>query len=116
MPDLIEKGDLAVHADSAYTGETIERALRPKGVHNHIHEKDTAAAELIEAQQLADRRKSKTRARVEHPFALMKKPLGGIYNRCIGRGRYEYQTGMMNPCYNLCRCVQLATGRALCIA
>ena len=32
MPDLIEKADLAVHADSAYTGETIAMDLLEKGV------------------------------------------------------------------------------------
>jgi IS5 family transposase len=116
MPNLIESGDLAVHADSAYTGETIAMDLLAKGVHNYIHEKGTPAAELTEAQQMSNRRKSKTRARVEHPFAFMEKSLGRIYNRCIGRVRNDYQIGMMNLCYNLCRCVQLVTGRARCAA
>lgn len=116
MPGLIVGGDSAVHADSAYTGETIKADLLAKGVHNYIHEKGTARTALTEEQQLANRRKSKTRARVEHPFAFMEKSLGRIYNRCIGRVRNEYQIGMMNLCYNLCRCVQLVTGRALCRA
>jgi IS5 family transposase len=116
MPELIAAGDGAVHADSAYTGETIAADLLAKGVHNYIHEKGSAATELTEEQQLANRRKSKTRARVEHPFAFMEKSLGRIYSRCIGRVRNEYQIGMMNLCYNLCRCVQLVTGRARCTA
>jgi IS5 family transposase len=114
MPDLIEKGDLAAHADLAYTGEKIAADLLAKGVHNYIHEKGSAATPLTAAQKLANRRKSKTRARVEHPFAFMEKSLGGIYNRCIGLVRNEYQIGMMNLCYNLCRCIQLLTGRAHC--
>jgi len=116
MPELIEKGDLAAHADSAYTGEKIAADLLAKGVHNYIHEKGSAAAPLTEEQRLANHRKSKTRVRVEHPFAFMEKSLGRIYNRCIGRVRNEYQIGMMNLCYNLCRCVQLVTGRAHCTA
>ena len=116
MPDLIKKGDLSAHADSAYTGEKIAADLQSKGVHNYIHEKGTAAAALTEDQKQANTRKSKTRARVEHTFAFMEKSLGGIYNRCIGQVRNEYQIGMMNLCYNLCRCVQVVTGRARCAA
>lgn len=116
MPGLIASGDSAAYADSAYTGEKIATDLRAKGVHNYIHEKGSAAVPLTEAQQLANRRKSRTRARVEHPFAFMEKSLGRIYNRCIGRVRNDYQIGLMNLCYNLCRCVQLVTGKARCAA
>lgn len=105
-------GDSAVHADSAYVGEKIAADLLAKGVHNYIHEKGTTANALTEEQQRANRRKSKTRARVEHPFAFMEKSLGRIYHRCIGLIRNKYQIGLMNLCYNLCRCVQLVTGRA----
>jgi IS5 family transposase len=112
LPELIVSGDSSVHADSAYTGETIATDLLAKGVHNYIHEKGSASAELTEAQQVANRRKAKTRARVEHPFAFMEKSLGRIYHRCIGLVRNKAQIGLMNLCYNLCRCVQLVTGRA----
>jgi len=112
MPELIASGDSAVHADSAYVGEKIAADLLAKGVHNYIHEKGTTANALTEEQQRANRRKSKTRARVEHPFAFMEKSLGRIYHRCIGLIRNKYQIGLMNLCYNLCRCVQLVTGRA----
>lgn len=116
LPGLVATGDGSVHADSAYTGETIEADLLEKGVHNYIHEKGTCTTPLTAEQILANRRKSKTRARVEHPFAFMEKSLGRIYNRCIGRVRNEYQIGMMNLCYNLCRYVQLVTQRASCRA
>jgi IS5 family transposase len=116
MPGLITKDDNSVHADSAYIGPTIAGDLEAKGVSNHIHEKGTANRELDETQKASNRLKSKIRARVEHPFAFMEKSLGRIYNRCIGFVRNDYQIGMMNLCYNLCRCVQLQTGRARCMA
>ena len=97
MSELVCAGDSAVHADSAYTGQTIETDLLAKGVHNYIHEKGSPAAELTEAQQAANRRKSKTRAWVEHPFAFMEKSPGSIYNRCIGRVRNDYQIGYDEP-------------------
>jgi IS5 family transposase len=95
MAGLVSAGDCAIHADSAYTGEAIAADLLAKGVHNHIHEKGTATTPLSEEQQRANHRKSKTRARVEHPFAFMEKSLGRIYNRCIGMIRNKYQIGMM---------------------
>lgn len=112
MPDLIKEGDGEVHADSAYAGEPVAADLRAKSVGNHIHEKGKSGAPLSEAQKIKNRRKSRTRARVEHVFACMEKSLGGIYHRAIGLVRNEYQIGMMNLCYNLCRCVQIVTGRA----
>jgi len=39
MTGLVAAGDSAMHADSAYTGETIAADLPAKGVHNYIHEK-----------------------------------------------------------------------------
>jgi IS5 family transposase len=116
MVGLVSAGDCAMHADSAYTGEAIAADLLAKGVHNYIHEKGTATIPLSEEQKRANQRKSKTRARVEHPFAFMEKSLGRVYNRCIGMVRNKYQIGMMNLCYNLCRCVQLVTGRAAGVA
>src|SRR5690606_17612404 len=106
MPEMIKAADRDAHADSAYSGAPIAADLRAKGVRNHIHEKGTASAPLSDEQKAANRQKSKTRARVEHPFAFMERSLGGIYHRCIGRVRNEYQIGLMNLCYNLCRCVQ----------
>jgi IS5 family transposase len=114
LAGLVVSGDSSVHADSAYSGNPIAADLKSKGVHNYIHEKGTATTPLSEEQEAANRRKSKTRARVEHPFAFMEKSLGRIFNRCVGLVRNEYQIGMMNLCYNFCRSIQLITGRAKC--
>ena len=81
-------------------------------MHNYIHEKGRATHELNEEQERSNQRKSKTWVRVEHPFAVMEKSLGRIYHRCIGQLRNEYQIGLMNFCYNLCRIVLLVAGRA----
>lgn len=112
LPDLIKSDDGSLHADSAYAGAPIAAVLQAKGVGNHIHEKGTTGAARDENQRAANRRKSTIRARVEHPFAFMEKSLGRIYNRCIGLVRNDSQIGLMNLCYNLCRCVQILSGRA----
>lgn len=109
LPVLITAADrdVKLHADAAYTGAPIAEHLRDTGTRNYIHEKGTTSQPLTATQKQRNRRKSKTRARVEHVFAFMEMSLGSIYNRCIGRVRNEYQIGMMNLCYNLCRSVHL---------
>jgi IS5 family transposase len=108
-PQLIGEPDrdTCLHADAAYSGKPLADYIAQKGVRNHVHEKGTANHPLTEEQKQANQKKSRIRARVEHPFAFMEQSLGGIYNRCIGIIRNAHQIGMMNLAYNLCRSVQL---------
>lgn len=106
-PDLIKEGDQVVYADSAYSGEPIAADLCAKKVENRIHEKATRDHPLTSEQKENNRIKSKTRARVEHPFAFMEKSLGKIYNRCVGAVRNRYEIGMMNLAYNMWRAIFL---------
>jgi hypothetical protein len=46
---------------------------------------------------------SSTRARVEHPFAVMSGQAGRIFLRDIGRARNPEAIQMKNLCYNLKR-------------
>lgn len=114
MESLMEQGDGSVHADSAYVGTKIAEDLQRKGIRNHIHEKAYKSTPLTEEQKASNHSKSKVRARVEHVFAFMTNSLGGLFNRCIGALRNHHQIGMLNLCYNICRSIQLATGRAQC--
>lgn len=101
-----------LHADAAYSGRPLAKYFAEMGVRNHVHEKGAAQHPLTEKQKQSNRRKSHVRARVEHPFAFMEQSLGGIYNRCIGKLRNDFQIGLMNLAYNLCRSVQLLRGAA----
>jgi IS5 family transposase len=108
-PQLIGETDrdACLQADAAYSGKPLAEYLAANGVRNHVHEKGTVNHPLTEEQKQANRKKSRIRARVEHPFAYMEQSLGGIYNRCVGMIRNAHQIGMMNLAYNLCRSVQL---------
>lgn len=107
--ELIDEADRGrrLHADAAYSGNPLAEHFAKNGVINCVHEKGSANHPLTEKQKQTNRRKSRIRARVEHPFAFMEQSLGGIYNRCIGLARNTYQIGMMNLAYNLFRSVQL---------
>ena len=95
------------YADSAYTGETIEKALEDKEMDNQICEKGTRNHPLTQDQKSSNRVKSKTRARVEHIFGFIENSMGGSTIRTIGMSRAKTQIGLMNLTYNLFRVVQL---------
>lgn len=102
MPQMINTTDKAVYADSAYWGKVVADAL-PEGVENHIHERGTKVQPLTQEQQANNRKKSKTRCRIEHIFGFMTGYMHGLTVRSIGFERAEFNIGLTNLIYNLCR-------------
>ncbi len=100
--DFINETDRAVYADSAYSGSPIADAL-PQTVENRIHEKGYREHPLTDEQKTNNRIKSKIRARIEHVFGFITGSMHGITLRCIGRARAEFNIGLTNLVYNLCR-------------
>lgn len=102
MKKLInKKKDAVIYADSAYAGEEIENYLG--NIESRIHEKGYRNTPLTKRQMQRNRKKSKTRARVEHIFGFMTNTMKGITIRCIGFARAKVQIALMNLTYNLCR-------------
>ena len=77
--DKEEDSDQDLYADSAYRSEAIERACIKKGINSCIHEKGYRGKPLTKRQQQRNRKKSKTRARVEHIFAFMTNSMNEMY-------------------------------------
>lgn len=102
MPEMINKSDKAVYADSAYWGKVVAEAL-PENVENHIHERGTKQHPLTEEQKASNKIKSKTRCRIEHIFGFMTGAMHGITVRSVGIVRAEFNIGLTNLIYNLCR-------------
>ena len=102
MPAMINEKDKAVYADSAYWGSVVAEAL-PDTVENHIHERGTKKQPLTEEQKASNRIKSKTRCRIEHIFGFMTGSMHGITVRAVGLARAEFNIGLTNLIYNLCR-------------
>ena len=102
MPAMINETDNAVYADSAYWGSVVAEAL-PQGVENHIQERGTKHQPLTEEQKTNNRIKSKTRCRIEHIFGFMTCSMHGLTVRSIGMPRAEFNIGLTNLIYNLCR-------------
>jgi IS5 family transposase len=95
-----------VYADSAYRSEEQEARLQEQEIQSEIHERAYRNKPLTDAQKVDNRRKSKTRVRVEHVFAAQTQ-MGGHFIRCIGLARGKLHIGLMNLVYNLKRLEQI---------
>jgi transposase, IS5 family len=103
LENVIDTKDTALFADSAYTGAPIEKLLEKKNIENQICKKGFRNTPLTEEQKKSNRKKSKTRVRVEHVFGFMTNSMNGIFIRSIGMARAEFNIGMMNLTYNMSR-------------
>jgi transposase, IS5 family len=85
LADLIDETDEGetLWADSAYTGQKQEEVISNAKMKNQVCEKGYRNHPLTEEQKQSNRKKSKTRARVEHPFAFMEMSMQGMYLEVI---------------------------------
>lgn len=107
LPSEAETSDSVVYADSAYGSvENIAR-LRERGYTPEINEKGSRYRKLMDSQLKSNRRKSRTRCRIEHIFADMTVRANGLIVRTIGLGRALVKIGLMNITYNMRRYLTL---------
>ncbi len=97
-----------VYADSAYRSEEISEMLENNGYRDKIHRKGYRGHSLSERSKVANRKKSKIRARVEHVFGRLDQ-YGGRLMRCIGKVRAQCWIGLRNLVYNLDRYTRVTT-------
>lgn len=109
LEDLLDKRDKgqSLWGDSAFRSDEIEKMLRKKKIKSKIHEKGYRNHPLTKKQVKRNRKKSKTRARVEHIFAFMENSMKRMYIRCRSFIRAKATIGLMNITYNLFRLCQL---------
>jgi len=108
LAPLIAHETVAVHADSAYKSQAVDERLKQRGLQNGILEKRVRGqAELSEEQKAANRGKSKLRARVEHPFAWIKKPFGKLMVRYRGLKKNTQHQSLLCAAYNLKRAASM---------
>jgi IS5 family transposase len=107
LPAKAAYPDQEAFADSAYTGETIAKAVSERGYLLMICEKGYRHNPLTEEQKKMNRMKSSIRCRVEHVFGEMKMRMGDETLRSIGFGRAKFWIGLRNLVYHMCRFVSL---------
>lgn len=100
---------VAVIADSAYSSRARRATLRKRGVIDGIiYKRHRGQAHLYDWQERWNRLVSRLRARVEHPFGMLKHQLGYRRVRYRGRSRNEFDFAMTMAACNLKRSLSLA--------
>ncbi|MFT6865889.1 MAG: IS5 family transposase [Cyclobacteriaceae bacterium] len=105
---LLNKKDMnqPFYAESAYTGTDHEQTISIYKMINEVCKKGTRNHPCTEKQKQSNRKKSKTRARVEHIFGFLENNMNGSHIRSIGIRRAD-AIGLMNLTYNLFGTAQL---------
>lgn len=74
--NLLSGDESAVFGDSAYGNKSDKRKARKEGIHYGMLDKATRSKKLSSSQKKRNKKKSKIRNQVEHPFAYIKEKLG----------------------------------------
>jgi IS5 family transposase len=96
-----------VYADSAYRSGETEARLKARGFRSRIHVRASRNHPLSEAQEEANTKKSKVRARIEHVFGAQENAPGGRIVRTIGIVRARAKIALANLAYNIRRLASL---------
>jgi len=109
LEGLLEEKDEGqdLHADSAYTGENLEKIISGREMRGNIIEKGYKNKPLTDEQKSSNKEKSRIRSRVEHVFGFMEQCMNGMEVKNIGIQRVTAIVGLMNLTYNMFRKVQL---------
>lgn len=99
-------------ADSAYRSQASDALLKKRAIRNRIHYCVWQEGELAPWQKQTNRRRSKTRARVEHVFGHPVTSMRMTVLRGIGLARASLKIGLANLVYHMSRLVQLERGTA----
>ena len=75
LDKLLSGDEMAIFGDSAYSKKEDKQKARKQGVYYGILDKGTRKPKLSPKQKKNNKKKSKIRAKAEHPFAFMKQKL-----------------------------------------
>jgi IS5 family transposase len=76
MPDLLHGEERVVYGDQAYWREGDRQDFEERGVHYRVNRRRSGKAPLSERWRAINRARSRTRARGEHPFRVVKQLWG----------------------------------------
>ena len=115
MDDLLTEDDSRqdFFDDCAYTGEEQEKVIAKYKMNNKVNEKGYRNKPLTDEQKVSNKKKSKTRARVEHVFGFMKQSMNGLVIRLVGIKRATGIIELINLTYNLFRYEQVIRANIL---
>jgi hypothetical protein len=98
---------LRTYADSAYRSAETEAKFSLRGLRSRIHHRANRHHPLSQAQENANREKSRGQARIEHVFGAQQNLPGGRIVRMIGIARAKAKIGLQDLAHNIRRLVTL---------
>ena len=101
-----------VYADSAYRSAEAEAKLRLRGLRSRIHQRANRNHPLSQAQENANRQKSRVRARIEHVFGAQQTSPGGRIVRTNGRLIAHPDISLVLRNTDMTRLAQVAAARS----
>ena len=101
--ELLHGQEERVHADSAYHSQALKAQAEASGVEFAVNERGTRARPLSKAQRARNRRLSRIRAIVEHPFLVVKRLWGHAKVRYRGIAKNLAQMNALFALANLYR-------------
>jgi len=110
LEDVLDSSNTSrdIYADKGYADHEREKRLKESGWRPHIQRKARKGKPISECQKQRNKRISKTRVRVEHPFASLAQ-MGGKLVRTIGLGRATLHLNWKAATYNMRRMCYLKT-------
>lgn len=101
LPKLLHNQEQTVIGDKGYYSEVDKKYAREAGIDWSVAEKKKRGRKLSNKQKKKNRRISKTRAKVEHPFQVIKCQWGYVKTRYKGIKKNLKQMMMLFGLYNL---------------
>lgn len=76
LGELLHGGEESLHGDSAYHSKELKAQAEASGIEFNVNQRGTKSHPLTKAQRARNRRLSRIRATVEHPFLVVKRLWG----------------------------------------
>lgn len=103
LGELLHGGEESLHGDSAYHSKELKAQAEASGIEFNVNQRGTKHRPLTRAQRLRNRRLSRVRAVVEHPFLVVKRLWGHAKVRYRGIAKNLAQMNTLFALANLYR-------------
>jgi transposase, IS5 family len=84
LGELLHGAEESLHGDSAYHSKELKAHAEASGIEFNVNQRGTRSHPLTQAQRARNRRLSRIRATVEHPFLVVKRLWGHVKVRYRG--------------------------------
>ena len=103
LGELLHGAEESLHGDSAYHSKEIKKQAEANGIEFNVNQRGTRSHPLTQAQRARNRRLSRIRATVEHPFLVVKRLWGHVKVRYRGIKKNLAQMNTLFALANLYR-------------